>query len=215
MAGQSITNDKSPLWPGYSEMLRGVMGRPPLKPDSELQKRALREWTEGIIKGFNLDDIKNGLTKDVSNLTSNIVECMWKESEVVRQIRDATALEARIRQLSNWDSNRFANEIKETQSQLDIINKELTGKDKDKIDAEYTNILKREPSNDVYNRILKDTGLDKYSSDLTKDQILDIIKAASFCTVTPSTIIPPGLEQARLEVEKLAVEHDFEIPGML
>ena len=41
MNGQDETNDNSPLWPGYSEILRGVMGRPPSSPDAGLQKRAL------------------------------------------------------------------------------------------------------------------------------------------------------------------------------
>jgi pyruvate/oxaloacetate carboxyltransferase len=52
--GLSKTEENSRLWPGYSEMLRGVMGRSLSKQDEKLQHRALLEWTQSrIFLGFD------------------------------------------------------------------------------------------------------------------------------------------------------------------
>jgi len=68
----------------------------------------------------------------------------------------------------------------------------------------------------LLNKIIDDLKLRKYidNKKLKNEQTIEIIKAASFCTVCPSSIIPQnGMERARLEVEKLAVDQDFEIPA--
>ena len=74
--------------------------------------------------------------------------------------------------------------------------------------------MKGEPSDSVYNDLLTNSGLKSFvdSGEISREQFLDIIKSASFCTVCPSSILTDGMEVARLEVEKLAVEKDFEIP---
>ncbi len=106
MNGQDETTDDSPLWPGYSEMLRGVMGRPPSPPDPLLQKRALREYTQGVIKGMDGADGISG--DDIGKL----VEFMWAFSEKVRNLRDAEGLTQRIAQLTQVDGSKYSAEIK-------------------------------------------------------------------------------------------------------
>merc|ERR1719450_932327 len=48
--GLTKTTMDSRIWVGYSEMLRGVMGRPLEKMDEQIQKRCLLEWTEDQLK---------------------------------------------------------------------------------------------------------------------------------------------------------------------
>merc|ERR1712100_700710 len=49
------TTEESRLWPGYSEMLRGVMGRSLSKQDEKLQRRALLEWTQKQLKNMEIN----------------------------------------------------------------------------------------------------------------------------------------------------------------
>ena len=81
-------------------------------------------------------------------------------------------------------------------------------------DDEYTSILRGDPSDSVYNDLLTNSGLKSYvdGGNISREQFLEIIKCASFCTVCPSSILTDGMEKARLEVEELAVDKDFEIP---
>ena len=62
-----------PLWPGYSEMLRGVMVRPSSSPDPALQKRALREGS--IIKNMELEDETTAAT--IRDAIPTLVDFMW------------------------------------------------------------------------------------------------------------------------------------------
>merc|ERR1719473_1882297 len=76
----SLTNENSRLWPGYSEMLRGVMGRSLSKQDEKLQRRALLEWTQEQLKNMDLDaNVKEQLRKDINVL----VEIMWNRVQPI------------------------------------------------------------------------------------------------------------------------------------
>ncbi|ETO22930.1 oxaloacetate decarboxylase alpha chain, partial [Reticulomyxa filosa] len=95
MNGQSETTDKSPLWPGYSEMLRGVMGKPPGEMQVDLQLRALREWTDATVKKLQVtDDVKNAVSQKVNQ----IVDYLWSLSFPIQEKQILDELVQRIRQ---------------------------------------------------------------------------------------------------------------------
>merc|ERR1712113_931549 len=62
--GLNRTTENSRLWPGYSEMLRGVMGRSLSKQDEKLQRRALLEWTQEQLKNMDIEKITKEELKD-------------------------------------------------------------------------------------------------------------------------------------------------------
>jgi len=81
------------------------------------------------------------------------------------------------------------------------------------LSKQYTEILKGTPDANTYEQILNGTGLKELvnSQKLSREQLVEIVKAASFCTVCPSSILPMnGMDKARLEVEQLAAQHNFE-----
>eukprot|EP00492_Amphilonche_elongata_P000557 TRINITY_DN1319_c0_g1_i1.p1 TRINITY_DN1319_c0_g1~~TRINITY_DN1319_c0_g1_i1.p1 ORF type:complete len:258 (+),score=59.78 TRINITY_DN1319_c0_g1_i1:51-776(+) len=47
---------------------------------------------------------------------------------------------------------------------------------------------------------------------MSKDQFYELIRAAAFCTITPSSVMPDGLEMRKDGIEQLAWEYDFELP---
>jgi pyruvate/oxaloacetate carboxyltransferase len=128
MNGLDHTTDTVPFWPGYSEMLRGTMGRPPMRPQESLQKRALREWTEGIVKGMGLED---SVTDQINAKLPNMIDFLWELSHPIRDIRDAADLQRRVDELTDLDAQRFAAEIKESQSELDELNEHIKKNPKD------------------------------------------------------------------------------------
>merc|ERR1719174_1467573 len=82
--GLSITNENSRLWPGYSEMLRGVMGRSLSKQDEKLQRRALLEWTLEQLKNMEIDkNVKQQIEKDLYIL----VEIMWSRVQPILKMQ--------------------------------------------------------------------------------------------------------------------------------
>eukprot|EP01084_Bolivina_argentea_P050982 93794_1 len=204
MNGQDETTDNSPLWPGYSEMLRGVMGRPPLTPDPLLQKRALREYTQGVIKG--MEGAEDITPDDISSL----VEYMWTFSAQVRNLRDAEAMRQRIDQLTQVDAKKYASQIKDTETELKEI--ESHGIATSEQDIQYTKVLECEPDNKIYEElILGSNNIGKFvkSNKLSKENFLEIIKASTMCTVCPSTILKSGMDRSRNEIEGIAVEKNF------
>ena len=116
MNNQTQTTDDSPLWPGYSEMLRGTMGRPPMKMETDLQKRALREWTEGQIKNMALEN--DDLTSELQSKATQIVDMMWERSVPVQATRDITDLTQKIENLKEIDSSKFADRIQEFEQEV-------------------------------------------------------------------------------------------------
>ncbi|ETO27539.1 hypothetical protein RFI_09593, partial [Reticulomyxa filosa] len=80
------------------------------------------------------------------------------------------------------------------------------------LDKQYVDILKGTPDTKTYEQLLTGTGLKDFvdSKKLSRDQFIEVIKAASFCTVCPSSILANGMEKARTEVEQLALQHAFE-----
>lgn len=209
MNGLDHTTDTVPFWPGYSEMLRGTMGRPPLRPQESLQKRALREWTEGLVKGMDLDD---SVTEVVNAKIPNMVDWLWELSHPVRDMRDAFDLQRRVDELTELDAKRFADQIAESQKELDELNQHIKSYPAD-TDERYTQMLSREPDDARYNELLDGTGLRGLveGGQLTREQFLEIVVAAAFCTVCPSSIIPPnGMEKAMNELEQTAVDKEWE-----
>eukprot|EP01083_Nonionella_stella_P012062 34251_1 len=201
MNGQPETTDGSPLWPGYSEMLRGVMGRPPSSPDPSLQKRALFEYTQSTIKGLALEtDI------DVADI-STLVEFMWQFSEKVRNLRDAEDLEHRIDQLRRVDEGKYAlqiGEAKDKLSKLSVATKEE--------DERYLAILKLTPDDATYKALVSGCGpigsLVEGGS-LSRAQFLEVIRASTMCTVCPSTVLADAMERSRNEIEEMAVAQEM------
>jgi len=211
MNGQDETNDNAPLWPGYSEMLRGVMGRPPARPDPNLQKRALREWTVGMLKTELAHVGENdSVAQVVRDNVSNLVEFMWKFSEPVRNLRDAQDLEQRIAQLTKVDAKKYASQIAASKEKLAALKNHVASKEQD---DEYTLVLKCEPDTATYKSLVEGTGaigqLVAKQKTLAKEDFLKLVKASTMCTVCPSTILPDGMERSRKEIEQIAVDKEF------
>lgn len=116
MNNQSKTTDDSPLWPGYSEMLRGTMGRPPMKMETDLQKRALREWTQDQIKKMGLEN--DDLTSELQSKVPQIVDMMWQRSVPVQATRDIADLSKKIENLKEIDESKFSDRIKEFEQEV-------------------------------------------------------------------------------------------------
>jgi len=78
--------------------------------------------------------------------------------------------------------------------------------------TQYISILKGSPDSKTFEQLLSGTGLKELvdSKKLSREQFLEIIKASSYCTVCPSSILTDGMEKARLEVEQLAIQQNFE-----
>lgn len=73
------------------------------------------------------------------------------------------------------------------------------------------------PSDKDFKELLNDLKESSFLKNLkekkiTKSQFLELVRASSFCTICPSSVIPDGLEKCKDEVEELAYQYDFEIP---
>lgn len=213
MNGQDETNDHAPLWPGYSEMLRGVMGRPPSAPDANLQKRALREYTLGIFKtelAHITDEETLRVLRDPHNISA-LVEFMWEYSAHVRNLRDGEALQHRIDQLTQVDATKYAAQIKESQDQLALLKGHMANQQED---DSYTALLKCQPDTASYKKLVAGAGKigELVSANkISKEDFCRIIKASTMCTVCPSTILEPAMERSRCEIEQIAVDKEFGI----
>jgi len=206
MNGQDETNDLSPLWPGYSEMLRGVMGRPPSSPDPELQRRALREWTLSVVKGMALEEDTAAVVRDA---VPSLVDFMWSFSSRVRSLRDAEDVERRRDQLTKTDATKYAAQIEEAEAKLTELRQHVASAEED---AEYVNVLKENPSEATYSALVAGAGpIGELvtANKLDRASFLALTKAATMCTVCPSTILPDGMERSRCEIETIAVEKEF------
>merc|ERR1719295_1309465 len=79
-------------------------------------------------------------------------------------------------------------------------------------DEEYNNLLRGRPSDSMYEALVAGGGV---IGDLVKQQrigkeaYLEMVRAATMCTVCPSTILPDGMERSRCEIETIAVEKEF------
>merc|ERR1719174_1886317 len=102
--GLSITNENSRLWPGYSEMLRGVMGRSLSKQDEKLQRRALLEWTQEQLKNMNMETIiKEELKSDVGLL----VGIMWDRVQPILKMQRIEDLTNRVYKILSMQLNNI------------------------------------------------------------------------------------------------------------
>jgi len=211
--GLTQTTMDSRLWMGYSEMLRGVMGRPLEKMDEQIQKRCLLEWTQDMLKQMDLsDDVKAELQGDVSEL----VDIMWERAQPILKKQRMEDLVDRIRHLTEIDASKFADRIAECQNELADLEKS-TPKDISALEKCYTSFLAMDPSDQDFNELMgsfdgRNFAVNLKRGTLSKDQFYELIRAASFCTITPSSVMPDGLEMRKDEIEQLAWEYDFELP---
>eukprot|EP00494_Astrolonche_serrata_P031879 UN32148 len=209
----AFTTERSRLWPGYSEMLRGVMGRPPAKQDEELQKRALNEWVRGQLKEMTIGDSdqKALLDKDLSTL----VDVMWDRVQPILKLHRIGDLKNRIRHLKDLDASKYAKQIQESESEMATLEKETSDVSSEH-EKKYISFLAMKPSENDLNELCASIGrsfaTNLKNGMLQQDQFLELVRAASFCTITPSEVMPDGLEKCKDEVEALAWQHDFEIP---
>jgi hypothetical protein len=211
--GLSKTEKNSRLWPGYSEMLRGVMGRTLSKQDEKLQRRALLEWTrEQLTKMEIKTSVKQELKKDVDFL----VEIMWGRVQPILKMQRIEDLTNRLHHLKKIDSEKYKLAIEENESEL-LKLKELIGKNVSQLNETYVSFLAMKPSNEDFEGLLEDLKNTSFQKNLkenklSKKQFLELIRASSFCTICPSSVMPDGLEDCKDEVESLAYKYDFEIP---
>jgi len=211
--GLSITNEKSRLWPGYSEMLRGVMGRSLSKQDEKLQRRALLEWTGEQLNNMKLEkDVREQTRKDLDFL----VEIMWNRVQPILKMQRIEDLTNRINHLKTIDSTRYKVQIKENEIELKNL-KRLIGKDVTELNEKYVSFLAMKPTNEDFENLLKDLKDTSFLKNMaqkkiSKEQLLELVRASSFCTICPSSVMPDGLEKCKDEVEALAYQYNFEIP---
>merc|ERR1712176_1074581 len=212
MNGQDETNDNAPLWPGYSEMLRGVMGRPPSAADTNLVKRALREWTVGILKTELAHISDESVLTVIKDAVPSLVEFMWTQSSKVRNLRDSEDLKRRIEQLTKVNAQKYKSQIEESKNKLAALEKQgIASSDED---SKYFAILKCEPDDTTYKALLSGSGAIGTlvaKNVLSKADFLQIIKASTMCTVCPSLILEDGMPRSRDEIEKIAVDKEFGI----
>jgi len=207
------TNENSRLWPGYSEMLRGVMGRSLSKQDEKLQRRALLEWAQEQLRNMKLEkNIKEQMKKDVNTL----VKTMWNRVQPILKMQRIEDLIKRIDHLREIDRVKYKLSIKENEMELKMLRK-MIGKNVSKLNETYVSFLAMKPSKEDFENLLEDLKETSFQKNLTKnklskEQFLELVRASSFCTICPSSVMPDGLEKCKDEVEELAYQYDFEIP---
>jgi len=207
------TTMDSRIWPGYSEMLRGVMGRPLEKMDEQMQRRCLLEWTQDMLKTMDVsDDVKEEIRADIPEL----VDIMWAKCQPILRSQRVEDLTDRIRHLTEIDAAKFADRIAEAKSELQELESTIPANIQD-LDAKYTSFLAMDPADEDINELMgsfdgRSFAVNLKRGTLRQDQFFELVRAASFCTITPSSVMPDGLEMRKDEVEKLAWEYDFELP---
>jgi len=208
------TTEKSRLWPGYSEMLRGVMGIPLEKQDEALQRRALLEWTQDLIKKLGLEE---GVTSELVADAPTLVDHMWDLVQPILKLQRIEDLNDKIRHLTEIDATKFADRIQQARdekAQLENDTENIsTG-----LEEKYVSFLAMDPSGDDLGELIANIDGRGFAVNLKRgmlkqDQFLEIVRAASFCTICPSEVMPDGLEMRMNEVEQLAWDHDFELPS--
>jgi hypothetical protein len=207
------TTADSPLWPGYSEMLRGTMGKPPGTMDHSLQKRALKEWALLIVKGFDEAKVSAETKAVVNENIPALVDYLWTTYALaIQDSQDKATFEDRINQLKEIDVKKFADGIAKLQEKVKALESSIP-KNLSDINAEYNSILSRKPTKDGFEKLLKANPAFKKLIDskaLSKEEFMDTVVAASFCTVCPSSILPEtGMATSMDAVEDLALELDI------
>jgi len=211
--GLTQTTMESRLWMGYSEMLRGVMGRPLEKMDETIQKRCLLEWTEDQLKAMELsDDVKEEIKPDLAEL----VDVMWVRAQPILKKQRMDDLKDRIRHLTDIDASKFADRIKECEAELSELTA-VTPSDISDVEKVYASFLAMDPAEQDFNQLMgsfdaRSFAVNMKRGTLSKDQFYELVRAAAFCTITPSSVMPDGLEMRKDEIEQLAWEYDFELP---
>lgn len=94
--------------------------------------------------------------------------------------------------------------------------KKKIGKDISDLNETYISFLAMKPSNEDFESLLKDLKDASFLKNMTENklsrkQFLELVRASSFCTICPSSVMPDGLEKCKDEVEALAYQYDFEI----
>merc|ERR1711990_1216008 len=72
------------------------------------------------------------------------------------------------------------------------------------------------PSDNDFKKLLDDLKESNFIKNLNENklsekQFLELVRASSFCTICPSSVMPDGLERCKDEVETLAYQYNFEI----
>merc|ERR1712226_364287 len=145
-----------------------------------------------------------------------LVKTMWNRVQPILKMQRIEDLNKRIDHLKNIDSTRYELSIKENEIELKEL-KKIIGKDISKLNETYISFLAMKPSNEDFEHLLKDLKDTSFLKNLTenklsKKQFLELVRASSFCTICPSSVMPDGLEKCKDEVEELAYQYDFEIP---
>lgn len=207
------TTEKSRLWPGYSEMLRGVMGRPLEKQDETLQRRALLEWTQDQLKKMGLEE---SVTVEVSADVPILVDHMWDMVQPILKLQRIEDLKDRIRHLTDIDATKFADRIQQAKDEQAVLEKETQNVPAG-LEEKYIGFLAMNPEADDLGELVASIGrgvaVNLKRGMLKQDQFLELVRAASYCTICPSSVMPDGLEMRMNEVEQLAWDHDFELPA--
>lgn len=141
---------------------------------------------------------------------------MWERAQPILKKQRMEDLVDRIRHLTEIDASKFADRIAECQNELADLEKS-TPKDNSALEKCYTSFLAMDPSDQDFNELMgsfdgRNFAVNLKRGTLSKDQFYELIRAASFCTITPSSVMPDGLEMRKDEIEQLAWEYDFELP---
>merc|ERR1712176_963568 len=180
--------------------------------DTNLVKRALREWTVGILKTELAHISDESVLTAIKDAVPSLVEFMWTQSAKVRNLRDSEDLKRRIDQLTKVDATKYSAQIDESKKQLADLEKQGIASSQE--DETYFAILKCAPDDATYKILLSGAGPIGQlvaNNSLTKNDFLKIIKASTMCTVCPSLILEPGMPRSRDEIGQIAVDKEFGI----
>jgi len=211
--GLSQTGETSRLWPGYSEMLRGYLGKPLEPQDEKLQQMALLQWTQETLKNMDLnDDVKAELKAEIPEM----VDIMWERVQPIMKKQRVQDLRDRIRHLNEIDNVKFSDRIAEAQAEIDELAVVVDSMESN-AEERYEDFLATCPSNRDRDELISSFDGRAFAINLKRgflnmDQFLELVKAACYCTICPSSVMPDGLERCKDEVEALSWEHDFELP---
>merc|ERR1711871_1856004 len=101
-------------------------------------------------------------------------------------------LTSRISHLRNIDSIRYELSIRKNETELAKLKKEI-GKDVSILNEVYTSFLAMKPSKKDFEHLISDLRHTSFS----KKQFLELVRASSFCTICPSSVMPDGLEKCK------------------
>merc|ERR1712072_1365481 len=161
-------------------------------------------------------DIEKIIKEELKNDVGFLVEIMWDRVQPILKMQRIEDLTNRINHLEKIDSDKYALAIKENQNEL-LKLKQLIGKDISQLNETYVSFLAMKPSDKDFKQLLNDLKESNFlknlkENKLSKNQFLELVRASSFCTICPSSVIPDGIETCKDEVEALAYEYDFDIP---